>query len=235
MFAMQRLKQCLSRRTALVLVFLLAAPGAQLAHAGYVSDSFTFNISNIFGPGNYGTVFAEANNGATTVNGVLPGQVRLTVTGTWAAAYGNQAQASNFGFDKFAFNTDLGSLSSVVVTNNSNTNLNWGLNANQNESIFGKFSYEVKGNGNSRDNPIIVTISNLGANATLAHFEFNSQGGTPVFFAAHIAGFPNTPGSNFIGADPSAVPEPSAVVLALVGIGGFGLTGFRRWRRKAAE
>jgi hypothetical protein len=129
----------------------------------------------------------------------------------------------------FGFNTDLAP-TSIVATNSGGTDLHWTVKTNQNVSNFGIFSFELDGKGQAQANPLVVTISNLGSNATLAHFVLPSQlnGGTVASFVAQQ--------DRFIAVgDPNAVPEPSAVVLALVGIGGFGLTGFRRWRRKAAE
>lgn len=220
---------------ALVLVLLgLTVPAASPALAGYQSASFIFDQSNVLGSGNYGTVHLEAYTGpaGSSFNGLLAGQVRFTVTAPFLSIYGNPSRARNYGLDQFAFNTDLSILASqIVVTTTGGTNLNWTTQFNRNVSSFGRFSILAKGTGKSRGNPIVVTISGLGDNATLNHFLFPStgrNGGT--YFAAHLGGFPCPPNSHFIGvSDVTCVPEPASWMLAVVGLTGIGLA---RWRRR---
>jgi hypothetical protein len=225
-------------RLLLPLAVLLTGSGVQPAQAGYQYASFTFNLSNSMGPGSYGSVLLEAYTGpsGTTDHGLAPGQVRFTVTADWLAGYGDPGDAPNFGIQKFGFNTDLQPRpTDIVVTNSSNTNLKWKIKYDQNISMFGSFSVEDKGTGKTRGNPIIVTISNLGSNATTDHFVFLSdpnKGSVPAYFVAHVAGFPDEPGSHYIAVTHVA-PEPSGLALALVGLAGAGLGGWRRWRRAA--
>jgi MYXO-CTERM domain-containing protein len=230
----------LARRFGVPLVVMLALGLVPAAQAGYQAATFTFNISNELGAGNYGTVLVEAYAGVagTFDHGLAAGQVRMTVTADWLAVYGNQNNAPNFGIQKFGFNTDLNPPpTNIVVTNSSNTNLNWGVAYDKNISEFGTFSVEDVGDGQSRGDPIIVTISDLGGNATLSHFVFLSDtnnGQIPAYFVAHVAGFPNDPESHYIAVTNTTVPtpEPSTVVLALLGAGGLGL---HRWRRRQAS
>lgn len=234
----QMCRPALLPRFGLPAVLLCALAVVPPAQAGYQSASFTFNISNEMGSGNYGTVFLEAYAGVagTFDHGLAAGQVRMTVTADWLAAYGNPNNAPNFGIQKFGFNTDLTPPpTNIVVTNSSSTNLNWGISYGKNISEFGTFSVEDVGSGQTRGDPIIVTISDLGGNATLAHFTFLSDpnnGQIPAYFVAHVAGFPNAPQSHYIAVTDTTVatPEPAGIVLALLGAGGLGVTGWRRRR-----
>lgn len=78
--------------------------------ADYVSVSVPLHSPSLAGP-NVGNVVAESNDGSSTVNGLMFGQVRLTysvnpVAGCGAIApYG--AIGPQFGFQQVGFNTDL--------------------------------------------------------------------------------------------------------------------------------
>ena len=101
-----------------------------------------------------------------------------------------------------------------------------------------------------RTSPTVsVLISGLGTNATLAHFALPSMGGESEFFAGHIIDFtapksevtsqwvggssdplvPPPPGGQ--GGVPQA-PEPSALVMAAIGLCGFAFLGYSRRRRE---
>src|SRR5438270_591964 len=76
----------------------------------------------------------------------------------------------------------------VVVTNTGNVNLNWSTTYAKNISEFGTFSVEDSGTGQTRGDPIIVTVGDLGSNATLSHFVFLSDGNNgsiPAYYVAH--------------------------------------------------
>src|SRR4051812_42327439 len=97
-------------RAAVTLAALLAAAAAseaRVARADYQSASYTFTQSNVLADGvDYGSVKVESYYSATggSSNGLLSGQVRFTVAANALASYGT---LSNFGIDKFSFNTDL--------------------------------------------------------------------------------------------------------------------------------
>jgi hypothetical protein len=231
-FRTSRLLSC-----AALALFAWAGPSAGSAMAGYQSASFIFNVSNVLPPSDYGTVLLESYTGPGTVNGLSNGQVRFTVDAPFLPIYGDPTQAPNFGMDKFAFNTDLSPIpTSIVVATSSNPNLGWGIKEDQNISNFGTFEVEDKGTGHSRGDPITVTISGLGSNATLNHFIFLSDGNggsTPAYFTAHLGGFPNQPTSQYIAVtDITQTPAPPGLALALAGIGSLGIGGLcRLWRR----
>jgi hypothetical protein len=219
-------------------VLAVAGPLATTAEAGYQSASFIFNVSNVLPPNNYGTVLLEAYTGAGTVNGLSNGQVRFTVDAPFLPIYGDPKLATNFGMDKFAFNTDLSPIpTNIVVSTASNPNLGWGIIEDKNISNFGTFEVEDKGTGHSRGDPIYVTISGLGGNATIDHFIFPSDvniGSKPAYYVAHLGGFPNWPTSQYIAVtDITQTPAPPGLMLALAGIGSLGLGGVCRfWRRR---
>jgi hypothetical protein len=216
------------------LAALLAAAGAQRAAAGMVYD---FTNSNELGSGNYGTVEVTADPTAGTVS------FKVTAATAPYATLG-----TNFGVDKFFFNTDLGKISSsnIAVYNGSGTALNWNVSYNKTASGFGVFDIEGDASkNNDRQNPILLVVSNLGSNATLDHFLFLSDNpghGSPslgnAYFAAHVADFTVSGGkvtSHFVGVQsttpPAPVPSPPGIVLALSGLLAAGLAGLRRFRR----
>lgn len=226
---------------ALTILALLAGPAVPKASAAFALQStFTFDQSNTYASDNYGTIEVWTDPTAGMVKFVVDAFVVQPLYGT----------TQNFGIQQFGFNTDLNILATNIVTTDLvGTNLNWSVGFNQQIDGFGSFTVNDAGTGNSRGDPIVVTISGLTeAQATLAHFEFKSvgpqQGQTEVYFVAHVAGFDNGRLSHYIGAslpgDPpdddedtdSVVPEPSTIVLALTGVFGLGLTRLRRHRRK---
>jgi hypothetical protein len=232
------IQRCRRLALAAVTVLAVAGPLAATAEAGYQSASFIFNVSDVLPPGNYGTVLLAAYTGAGTVNGLSDGQVRFTVNAPLLPIYGTPSPTDNFGLDKFGFNTNLNPLpTNIVVSDAGHADLGWTINAPQNISNFGTFSVEDKGDGYSRGDPIFVTISGLGSDATIDHFIFLSdgnKGSTPAYFTAHLGGFPNQPTSQYIAVtDITQTPAPPGLMLALAGIGSLGLGGVcRLWRRR---
>ena len=136
------------------------------------------------------------------------------------------------------FNTDL-----ALKTSQISAPSGWKLTSNANLSMFGKFSWKAQ-TSNSEAQTIVVDITGLGANATLAHFTLPSVGGELTFFAAHvidfrvkgsdvsshwIAGSTDPPPPTGQGGPPQT-PEPSS--LALSGLGIFAIVMARAVRRK---
>jgi hypothetical protein len=205
------------------------------AHAGYVQQNFVMDQSNVFADGiTYGHVKVEANDTAGPLNGLAGGAVRLTVTIDTPAVYGPIGK--KFGMDKFAFNTDLHLLAGQISGPSG-----WSLKFDKNMDGFGEFSVRLAGGGKNRLTTGIFTISGLGTNATLAHFEIGSGGSKKkppqgsVYFAAHVADFgekcDEDEGSNFIGGgiDPgNQSPEPTTLSLGLLGVAGLGVAQYLR-------
>lgn len=245
-------RSLMPRLIVLLASFLLLAHGGE-AQAGYIVQSYTLNQSNVLPDGpNYGTVQLQAYDGIGPGGGGLSaGQVVFTVTIN-PAAYGSIG--TNFGMDKFAFNSDL----TLQSSNSSHSNYlsgpaGWSASfGNQNISGFGKFDVELDGGGNHRLIQAVFTVSNLGTNATPGHFLFGStkqNGKTPeqgsVYFAAHVADF-NDGKSHFIGSGEGngggggggtlQTPEPATMALTLIGFAGVSLNhGLRRQRRQRPQ
>ncbi len=215
-------------RLILPLLALVAAPGIPTAQAGFQSATFEFNMSNQFGAGDYGQITITANSST--------GVVTMTVN-AYTSVY-TSIDPKAFGIDKFGFN-----FSPSLTLDPSQISVNksgWSTTIDPSNHIseFGKFDAESTGSGaKERVDPLVITITGLGANAILSNFEFLSTGGNPdAYFVAHVAGF-NYCGqsSHFIAVTdtntnppPPPVPAPSGIALALLGIGGIGLN---RWRQ----
>jgi PEP-CTERM motif-containing protein len=201
----------------------LVAPGTPRVHAGYQSVTVDFNQSNVFGFGNYGTVQIEADTGA--------GTVKFTVTALTSVYSSIDSKA--FGIDKFAFNFDSNlTLTTGQVTVNKG---GWTPTIDPANSVsqFGKFDLEDAGSGAShRVDPLIVTITGLGADALVSNFEFLSDNGhPPAYFAAHVAGFSQDgQSSHYIAVtDVSTAPEPASAII--FGLGTIGVAGYG-WRKR---
>src|SRR5262249_60754811 len=99
-------------------------------------------------PGTAGTLLLESYIRPGPDLGLSTGQVRFTVDAPFLPIYGNPALASNFGLDKFGFNTDLYPLpTNIVVSDAGHADLGWIVKQNQNISNFGSFDIEDKGDG----------------------------------------------------------------------------------------
>lgn len=224
---------------------LLLVVFASTARAEYISQSYLLDQSNTFGDGTtYGKVVVEAYNGLGAGGGGLSaGSVRLTFSADILGIYGT---LGNFGIDRVAFNTDL-----VLKESQISGPTDWKITADKQVSGFGQFSWNVqKQKGPDRLNLVVVTIGDLGLDATIAHFLIDSsqkngdvppQGASP--FAAHVAGFSGTAANNFTGShfvgggvpddddnQVSETPEPSALMLVATGIAALGFVAIRRRR-----
>lgn len=87
----------------LALGAIVSLLGQSRVRADYMSVTVPLNSQDA-GP-NVGNVVAQANDGSTTVNGLLPGQVRLTFTVNPVSAY--TQNGSSVGFTSVLFYTDL--------------------------------------------------------------------------------------------------------------------------------
>ncbi|NLX04027.1 MAG: hypothetical protein GXY33_02665 [Phycisphaerae bacterium] len=190
--------------------------------ADITTGAWFMDQSNTFADGiNYGRVDIEADS--------IAGTVDFTVDAFVMPIYG---PINNYGIDSFGFN-----YTSAVTSDPSTWTVDlptgWSQDDNGgNMDGFGRFMVTEDGTGNSRQNPLIFTITLPDpAQAVAMNFAADSTGTAGegnVFFAAHVAGFnseenlvdPNAPsaGSHFIGGS-TPVPAPGAVVLGLVGFG----------------
>jgi hypothetical protein len=185
---------------------------------------------------------AVAEAGATTWN-LNDSNVDLGITGNFASVGinvtghtatftvdANQAllgTGSNFGIDKFFFNTALSSITAADFAVQSG----WRVITGANASTFGSFDFEYKGTGGSRIDPLTFTVSDSSITSALDFYQANSNGSN---FVAHIAGFNALNGqtSAFFSdgpVPPAPVPEPSTFILF-----GAGLTGILFLKRKSA-
>jgi hypothetical protein len=215
---------------AFALAALLAA-GSSVHGDAYYSISFNGQVGV--------TTYPDNQNGP-----LQPGQARIEFNVQW---FSSGAQPE--GADAVAFNTDLHlSPSQIVVPKG------WTLTPNAVVPGLGTFSWELRAANPGIDPIIDVTINGLGSTAA-SHFWLPSvvapgSTATPAMFAFHDYAIdyyqgPNQPwlrvpqGSDeswfSISGPPQfsivhSAPEPSALVLAGLGLGGW--IGCRAWRRR---
>jgi hypothetical protein len=139
----------------------------------------------------------------------------------------NQAllgSGTNFGIDKFFFNTTLASITASDFSANSG----WTANKNTNGTGgFGAFELNYIGKGNSRVDPLFFTITDTSITSAMNFYEANADG---HHFVAHIAGFPckNGQTSAFFTDGNHKVSEPSMMLLFGSGLLGLGLFRFKK-------
>jgi hypothetical protein len=220
---------------------LLVAAGAATAvvlappagRADYLTQSVDLH-SQLGGP-HAGVVLVEGNSGTgAAVNGLLPGQVRLTFTANPEPAY--IKNGTNFGLDNVTFNTDLSITPSQIAVPNAWSALHY------NDAFW---TVQAP-NEDARNPKVALLFSGLGNQATPNHFLITTQIGLPeseslppFIFGAGVAyqnsGFPPTLTDSLVG-DTLQTPEPSglitgtaaAVALAIVGRGRARL---REWQK----
>jgi hypothetical protein len=214
-------------RLLLPILALLAAPGLPAAQAGFQTTTLQFNISNEFGPGDYGQITINADTSTGTVT---------MIVNAFTSVY-SSTDPKAFGIDQFGFN-----FSPSLTLDPSQVSVNKGgwtttIDPANHISEFGKFDAESDGTGvKDRVDPLVITITGLGADAIISNFEFLSTDGNPdAYFVAHVAGFNyKDQSSHFIAVTDltpvNPVPAPPAIALALLGIGGLGVY---RWRRQS--
>jgi len=205
----------------------VAFASAQNACAGYAVETYDLNQSNTFADGViYGTVKIETNDSLTTINSLAAGAAKLTINIFGVPAYGT---LNNFGMQKFGFNS-VATLTEAQIT--LDPDLDWIFKSSGTGfGEFGTFGYVEKGTGSSRIESLVITISGLGASATLSNFE---QGTSSEYFAAHVAGFSARPGSHYVGGSESYethhAPVPATFLLMLSG--SLPLLCLTIWRRR---
>ena len=199
-----------------------AAAITSAAHANITSGSWIMDQSNTFADGTpYGQVDILADS--------VAGSVKFTVDAfNVQPLYGT---LSNFGLQKFGFNFD--NVTSAPGTWTVALPTDWTQDTNSNLDGFGNFEVKEAGDGSSRQDPLIFTITLPTASEAIAtNFAVLGSGGAQgnFFFAAHVAGFGTTPGSHYIGGSGSTtvVPAPGAVALAAFGLGIVGWVNRRR-------
>jgi hypothetical protein len=163
------------------------------------------------------------------------GSVTISVSSTISATISFTANAP-YQFVGVGFNFDTSSGGAIGTI--SGVPSGWSSQANPQMDGFGTFSYEFEGSGASAA-VSSLTLNISGSGLSLSSFLVPSQppagNGTQVV-GAHVFS-PNLTGSGtfFAGANPStpaAVPEPSSMLIAVLGLMGFLGYGLRR-RRKA--
>jgi hypothetical protein len=206
-------------------------------HADYISASVPLH-SQYAGP-NVGTVVAEADTGWAAVNGLQPGQVRLTFTVNPVPAY--TRTGPRVGLTNVGFNTDL-----LLTLSQIAGPPGWSASGFYGGPVsppnFGLWQVTAP-NDDSRSPSVVLLFSGLGNSATLDHFltpvqvfvpnpEFGGQR-PPIIFSGTV-GYPG-PGiapvwvDSAFGTAVATAPEPSTLVMGAVGLAGIALA--RRWRR----
>jgi MYXO-CTERM domain-containing protein len=225
--------------TRLVAIAVVLSFGQPRLHADYLTQSVVLH-SDYAGP-NAGIVVAEANAGSgAAVNGLLPGQVRLTFTVNPVPAY--TRISPHFGFDQIVFNSDL-----LITPSQIATPPGWLPSVYNGPAFPSRAIWQINApiEGQSA---VVLLFSGLGKQARLDHFLTNVQAfvpnpefGEPPPFIFHgtvgvvIPDFeaPSLWTDTLIGDAVLATPEPSTLVLGVVGLAAAAL-GRRRqimlWR-----
>ncbi len=178
---------------------------------------WTLDVSNVdLGvPGPYATVNIDVTGNVAT----------FTIDANDAIL--NSGGSTNFGIDKFFFNTGL-----TTITASDFSNLtNWAVAYDKTASSFGNFMLEFKGTASAQLDPLIFTITDAAITNPLDFYVANTAG---YHFATHIRAFDpllNGESSAFFSdgtPPPPPVPEPGTIMLLGVGLFGLAVYGKRR-------
>jgi hypothetical protein len=224
----------LRRSYLLILANLLL--GASHARADWIGGQTTLTLSDTLPVrseqlGGYGTAGILINRGPWGTSDFPAGSAQVQfVADSWNGQYGPNQKNGIPQLDAVAFNTDLALSPTQIIAPPG-----WILT--QNAPIAG-FSWEATSTAPQYNSEAMwLTITSLGSNASLWDFQnyADRTGITPlppaVYFAAHISGITPSAATDFateqwvFSTIPPPLPEPSALVLA--GLGVVGLFGRR--------
>lgn len=206
------------------------------SHAGYMSANVP--LDSYYAGANVGNVLAEANNETAVVNGLLPGQARLTFTINSVPAY--TQKGSLVGFIYLGFFTDL-KLTSEQITSPMGYSAYSHYGEPSFPAGFGTWSFAAP-TYSDRKPTVSLLFSGLGSQATLDHFVtpvtilLPNSDGTPTIFGGWV-GFPGPTsdppvwGDAVYGNSVHTTPEPSAFALAAAGAVAIALASRKRITR----
>jgi hypothetical protein len=196
------------------LIFPTLSMGDISTGSWYLDQSGSFADGTIFGQV---TIEADSTAGTVTFT-VVPFQLQ--------SLYG---ELTNFGIDKFGFNYQ--NIASAPQKWGLDLSSGWKQTSDQTLSGFGDFMVMEKGVGNSRQDPLIFTLTlPTPSEAVVSNFAVLSTGNASegnVLFAAHAAGFENDPTSHYMGGSTLVVPVSASVLLGGIGLG---LVAWRKHR-----
>jgi len=127
-----------------------------------------------------------------------------------------QSEQAGFGIQRFGFNYP--GEDELEIEFDDDDDGNWNITVNGSESFgpFGTYTYDLAGDGNSRQNPLEIIV--CGDDEDLSVDDFIYPNEDYYYFSVHIAGFDELPGSdgeNVTSAYFAAPEEPTLIELAM--------------------